>query len=149
MLNVRLFSDSDKECYLKFSKDFYVSGAALEPIPEEHMCRTFDSLIAGNPHTDGFMLLSGDVAVGYCLVSFLWSTEMGGLIALIDELYVSPDYRGQQLGSAFLEYLEEYYKDKIVGFRLEVCQSNQGAIRLYERHGFRFLEYRQMIKRLS
>ena len=149
MLNVRLFSASDKERYLKFSKDFYTSGAALEPIPEEHMHRTFDALIADNPHADGFMILSDDIPVGYCLISFLWSTEMGGLIALIDELYVSSDYQGQKLGSAFLQYIEKYYKGKIVGLRLEVCSSNLGAIRLYEKQGFHFLEYRQMIKKLA
>ena len=149
MLNVRLFSASDKERYLKFSKDFYTSGAALEPIPEEHMHRTFDALIADNPHADGFMILSDDIPVGYCLISFLWSTEMGGLLALIDELYISPDFRGQKLGSAFLQYIEEYYKGRIVGLRLEVCSSNRGAIRLYEKQGFHFLEYRQMIKKLA
>ena len=104
MLNVRLFSASDKERYLKFSKDFYTSGAALEPIPEEHMHRTFDALIADNPHADGFMILSDDIPVGYCLISFLWSTDMGGLFAVIDELYVCSDYQGHILGSAFLQY---------------------------------------------
>lgn len=148
MLNVRLFSAEDKDCYLKFSKDFYLSGAALEPIPEENMCCTFETLLTGTPHADGFMILSDDIPAGYCLVSFWWSTEMGGLLALIDELYISPEFRGKQLGSAFLQYIEAYYKGRIVGLRLEVCFSNQGAIRLYEKQGYHFLEYRQMIKRL-
>ncbi len=146
MLSIRPFSEEDKESYLHFSRDFYSGGAALHPIPEEYMEHTFDRLVSGMPHGDGFMLWDDDKRVGYCLISFLWSTEAGGLLALIDELYISPDFRGKKLGSTFLEQIESYYQDKIVGLRLEVCASNQGAIRLYQRYGFQFLDYRQMIK---
>lgn len=146
MLSIRTFSQADREAYLLFSRDFYSGGAALHPIPEAHMQHTFDRLAAGIPHADGFMLWDDDQRAGYCLISFLWSTEAGGLLALIDELYISPDHRGKALGSTFLKEIEAHYKGKIVGFRLEVCASNEGAIRLYQRHGFQFLDYRQMIK---
>ena len=149
MLEFRKFESDDKEIYLAYSKDFYGNGAALHPIPQSHMEHTFESLLAGSPYADGFMLLSDGKRAGYCLISFLWSTEAGGLLALIDELYVSPDFRGLKLGGSFLEQLEEYYGDRIVGLRLEVCGTNQGAIRLYQRHGYDFLEYRQMIKYLK
>ena len=149
MLKFRRFQSDDKEIYLAYSKDFYENGAALHSIPQSHMENTFDSLLNGNPHADGFMLLSDEERAGYCLVSFLWSTEAGGLLALIDELYVSPAFRGLKLGGSFLEQLEQYYGNRIVGLRLEVCDTNQGAIRLYQKHGYDFLNYRQMIKLLK
>ena len=149
MLTIRLFEEKDKETYLTYSRDFYANGAALHPIPEAHMENTFSHLVEGMPYSDGFMLLSDGKEAGYCLISFLWSTEAGGLVALIDELYVSPAFRGLKLGNQFLEKIEAYYQDKIVALRLEVCVSNEGAIRLYQKHGYEFLEYRQMIKKLD
>ena len=149
MLTIRLFEPTDKEIYLAYSKDFYANGAALHPIPENQMENTFSHLMNGTPYADGFMLLSDGEKAGYCLVSFLWSTEAGGLVALIDELYVSPAFRGLKLGNQFLEQIETYYQDKIVGLRLEVCASNTGAIRLYQKHGYDFLDYRQMVKKLT
>lgn len=146
MLEFRLFEPEDRETYLVFSKDFYSGGAALGGIPQEFAERTFDRVLEGSPFADGFMLLSDGERAGYCLISFLWSTEAGGLLALIDELYVSPTFRGKQLGGSFLQQLEQYYAGRIVGFRLEVCGTNLGAIRLYQRQGFDFLEYRQMRK---
>lgn len=149
MLTIKLFSEEDRDSYLTFSRDFYSGGAALHPIPESHMQHTFDRLVQGMPYADGFMLYDDGKRAGYCLISFLWSTEAGGLVALIDELYVSPDFRGKKIGNTFLDQIEAYYQGKIVGFRLEVCESNDGAIRLYQKHGFDFLNYRQMIKPLD
>ncbi len=146
MLAIKPFVEEDRETYLCFGRDFYSGGAALHSIPEQYMEHTFDCLISGMPYADGFMLWDGDQRAGYCLISFLWSTEAGGLLALIDELYISPDFRGKKLGSTFLEEIEAYYQGKIVGLRLEVCDTNEGAIRLYQRHNFRFLDYRQMLK---
>ena len=149
MLTMKPFSEEDRESYLTFSRDFYSGGAALHPIPDAHMQNTFNRLLEGMPYSDGYMLFWEDKRAGYALVSFLWSTEAGGLVAFLDELYVSPEFRGLGIGNLFLEQIEARYQGQIVGLRLEVCESNSGAIRLYRKHGYDDLDYRQMIKTLT
>ena len=51
-----------------------------------------------------------------------------------------------QLGNQFLTWLLSTYTPKTARFRLEVCGSNIGAQKLYEKYGFQKLEYIQMIK---
>ncbi|WP_331836964.1 GNAT family protein [Erysipelothrix piscisicarius] len=53
-------------------------------------------------------------------------------------------YRGQGLGTEALSILMDAFPD-VVRFRLEVTPSNKGAKKLYERLGFEFLGYEQMI----
>ena len=66
-------------------------------------------------------------------------------MVLIEEIYVKEAFRGQGIGSAFLEFLEGAFKEA-KRFRLEVERDNLDAVRLYERCGFSELSYMQMIK---
>jgi GNAT superfamily N-acetyltransferase len=56
---------------------------------------------------------------------------------LLGHLYVHPEAQNQGIGSALLENAK---KCRPEGFRLWVFQKNEGARRLYERHGFRLVE---------
>jgi GNAT superfamily N-acetyltransferase len=56
---------------------------------------------------------------------------------LLGHLYVHPEAQNQGIGSALLENAKERRPE---GFRLWVFQKNEGARRLYERHGFRLVE---------
>ena len=67
------------------------------------------------------------------------------MVALLEELYFAPQFRGRGLGGQMLDWFADRYKDS-KRYRLEVNRENTGAIRLYERKGFRFLEYLQMVE---
>jgi ribosomal-protein-alanine N-acetyltransferase len=56
---------------------------------------------------------------------------------------IEPDLRGNGIGSALLERLIEEVGDARARFTLEVRASNTGAIRLYERFGFRAVGMRR------
>jgi GNAT superfamily N-acetyltransferase len=71
----------------------------------------------------------------------LWLAEEDGVLAgilvldgdMIDQLYVEPERTGRGIGSALLAVAE---RERPEGLRLWTFQSNAGAQRFYERHGF-------------
>lgn len=144
-MEIRHFIEKDRETFLSFCKDFYSGGAVLHPVDSENFARTFEACLAGSPFTEGFLMEVDGVPAGYLLVSHTWSNEVGGMVALLEELYFAPQFRGRGLGGRMLDWFADRYKDS-KRYRLEVNRENTGAIRLYERKGFRFLEYLQMVE---
>jgi GNAT superfamily N-acetyltransferase len=71
----------------------------------------------------------------------VWVTDVEGrvvgLLAVsdgrLDQLYLSPDWRGRGLGDRFLALAKETQPS---GLQLWTFQVNQPAQRFYERHGF-------------
>ena len=71
----------------------------------------------------------------------LWLAEEDGVLAgilvldgdMIDQLYVEPGRTGRGIGSALLAVAK---RERPEGLRLWTFQSNAGAQRFYERHGF-------------
>jgi ribosomal protein S18 acetylase RimI-like enzyme len=51
-------------------------------------------------------------------------------------MYVTPQVRGQGIGSALLEALIGYASGVVEQLRLGVVDTNEAAIRLYQKHGF-------------
>jgi GNAT superfamily N-acetyltransferase len=51
----------------------------------------------------------------------------------IDQLYVAPEWNGQGIGSSMIQLAKERYPN---GLQLWTFESNIGARRFYERHGF-------------
>jgi GNAT superfamily N-acetyltransferase len=88
----------------------------------------------------GFILLAAgadNVAVGVAYASSLLSFEHGGVSGWIEELYVTPAWRGQGIGSRLLENVISTAKE--LGWRaldLEVDATHERAISLYQRHHF-------------
>jgi GNAT superfamily N-acetyltransferase len=71
----------------------------------------------------------------------LWVSEQDGALAgilvldgeFVDQLYVDPGLTGRGLGSALLAVAK---RERPQGLRLWTFQTNTGARRFYERHGF-------------
>lgn len=144
-LQIRDFVPEDRENYLNLSRDFYRSKAVDHDVPASYFLATFDACLNKSPYTRGFVFLcSGEIA-GYALISLTWSNEVGGLVVLLEEAYIQPEFQGQGMGSTFFDFITEEYPDA-KRFRLEVTPSNTSAINLYERRGFEGISYIQMIK---
>jgi GNAT superfamily N-acetyltransferase len=77
-----------------------------------------------------------DVA-GYLAHRELWLAGDAGLLVLeddwVEQLYVDPELTGQGIGAALLEVAK---RERPNGLQLWTFQSNAGAQRFYERHGF-------------
>jgi len=84
--------------------------------------------------------------VGYALLTFFWSNEYGGLVALIDELYLIPEFRNKGIATTFITELA--HNKNYSALNLEVFKENSAALNLYRRVGFEIVDRHFMIKRL-
>ena len=91
-------------------------------------------LLAGG---DVVALLIGEPAIGVALLTLRPNVWYDGPVALLDELYVAPDHRGQGLGSTLLAAAERVTRDH-GGELLEINVDGEDvdARRFYERHGY-------------
>ena len=72
------------------------------------------------------------------MLTFGFSPEFGGRFALLDELYLAPDVRGQSQGKAALAHAEAWAS--VQGARttrLEVTRHNTKALSIYLKYGYR------------
>jgi GNAT superfamily N-acetyltransferase len=91
-------------------------------------------LLAGD---DMLAVLAGDPACAVALVTLRPSVWYAGPVAVLEELYVSPELRGRGIGSALLAAAEHAVRQR-GGELLEinVDDDDSGARRFYERHGY-------------
>ena len=111
-----------------------------EPVPREQMRHTL-SVLRREPFRGRAAVLEVDgKVVGYALLIAYWSNEHGGEIAAIDELYVSPRYRGRGVAGALFDAVlvdRALWPRRPVALELEVTPANARARAYYERLGFR------------
>lgn len=143
-MTVRSITSSDHELYIQLAKGFYSGEATLHAANLNHINRTFDECVKGSPYAKAFIIEENGKTAGFALFSFTWSNESGGMVVWLEELYIVPDFRGKQIGSRFMDWMMDEYKG-VSRIRLEVCHCNDGARRLYERYGFKPLDYEQMV----
>ena len=145
MLTIREMTAADRADVLPMVQTFYSSPAVEHSVPAAVLERSFAAAVDEKEASlRGFLLLEGESAVGYCYVTEFYSAEMGGRCLMIEELYFKDQCRGKGYGSQVFSWLMEQYPEH-ARLRLEVTGANEGAVRLYERLGFRFLEYKQMV----
>ena len=92
-------------------------------------------LLDDNEHGTVLVAESGSAIVGYAVLTWGYSIESGGVESLLDELYVAEQRRG--FGSALLAAcLDAARAHGARTMFLETEAHNEGARRLYARHGF-------------
>jgi diamine N-acetyltransferase len=80
--------------------------------------------------------LRGRIA-GYVILTLSYSFEFRGRDALVDELYIDPEFRRMGLGRRALKFVEEQAgRLGVRAVHLEVDRDNDPAIQLYRRAGY-------------
>lgn len=145
MLTIRDMTAADREAVMPMVTDFYHSAAVEHAVPAAVLERSFAAAAdVGEPLLRGLILLEEEAAVGYCYVTEYYSSEVGSRCLSVEELALKPECRGKGYGRQVFAWLMGEYPGH-ARIRLEVTESNRDAVRLYERLGFRFLEYGQMV----
>jgi diamine N-acetyltransferase len=77
-----------------------------------------------------------DCLVGYCILIPCWSNTHGGMLLVIDELYVAPAQREQGIAEDFITLLKKAAPRDCVGLRLEVARAGRKAMSSWHKLGF-------------
>lgn len=145
MLLIRDMTPADEQTVMDMVDIFYHSPAVEHPVEREVLLRSFRAAAdPSQPLLRGLLLEEDGAAVGYCYLTECYSAEAGGRQIIVEELYLDEGCRGKGYGTRVFRWIIDAYPEH-VRFRLEVSGANRAAARLYERLGFRYLEYGQMV----
>jgi ribosomal protein S18 acetylase RimI-like enzyme len=142
---IRDFIAGDQEAFLSMAGKFYSSDAVAQSIDPAYFEITFNTAIDKSPFVRGLMIEEGTTPVGYAILSFTYSNEAGGSVVQIEEVFIEDGHRGKGLGRKFFAFLESEYPTA-KRFRLEVSPNNVEAQALYQKLGFKILDYVQMVR---
>lgn len=136
----------DREEVFKMMRLFYNSDAVLYTAPDEILYKDIDDCLSDLPFIEGYVFEEEGKLFGYSMVAKSYTTEYGGLLIFIEDLYIKENYRGLGIGSSFFHFIEEKYKGQAVRYKLEVEEENQSAIAVYKKRGYEKLGYFIMSK---
>jgi GNAT superfamily N-acetyltransferase len=95
-----------------------------------------NSLFGGNSSTEAVICSMDNVPVGFAVYFFNYSTWLGKHGLYLEDLYVSPEFRGSGAGMALLKHLAGIAVSRNCGrFEWSVLDWNEPAIRLYQSMG--------------
>ncbi|VTR97635.1 GNAT family N-acetyltransferase [Tuwongella immobilis] len=124
----------------------YAEDPPSSPAPIDRFPVTIETLLT-QPHLGTIVLIWEELPIGYALLIPYWSNEFGGIILMIDELYIEAPHRGRGIGRGFFEWLTVNRRVDHVALMLEVSPRNHAARRLYESLGFTERSNRLLIRR--
>ncbi len=145
---IRFMQEEDRTECKKMLQEFYTTGAVSHDIPEQTIQNIIDSAANNSPYVKVIACKDEEKYAGVCTLCFTFSSEMGGLVVQIEDLYIRDGFKGKGFGTAIFQFIRNEYDDTAKRYRLEVVQTNTQAIRLYKRLGFEQLEYQQMVLEL-
>ena len=102
----------------------------------DHVAKALGPLLE-DPSIGDVWIAESDRILGYLVITWGWGIESGGKEALIDEVYVEPELRGQAIATALVEAsLARAAELGTKAVFLETEGDNPGSRKLYERLGF-------------
>lgn len=113
-----------------------VEGVAQTPAARR---RALETLLTPPEPGELWLIEVGGRAIGYIAIAYGYSIEFGGRDGFVDEFFVDAAHRGAGIGRAALRDLARDLSAR--GFHalhLEVAETNERAIRLYEAEGFSY-----------
>jgi GNAT superfamily N-acetyltransferase len=134
---------------LRMMRELYEEDAQDLRVDPAHFPSTIDHLLASPPSGRIVLFTDGRVLHGYALLVSYWSNEWGGVVLLLDELFVDKEFRGRGIAKSFLNYLQHERPFGAVVVALEVSSKNAPARALYASVGFTERHLQMMTRRLE
>ena len=140
-IQYRKINKNDKKELLDMMRIFYSSNALYTNGSEEIFNSNFENALNNTQYLECYFIVSLENVLGYVLLAKSYSTEFGRECIWLEDLYLKEQYRGKGIIPDFISYIKNKYPNKIL--RLEVEQENKGAIKAYQKSGFKNLPYLQ------
>jgi GNAT superfamily N-acetyltransferase len=116
----------------------------------ESLCRVLKRVVADEQRGFVHLARAEGRVVGVAYVATILSVEHVGPAAWLEELYVTPAWRQQGVGSALVDaVLERARAAGMVAVDLEIDAGHSRAASLYERSGFHRLERSRWTRKLT
>jgi ribosomal protein S18 acetylase RimI-like enzyme len=133
MERARLATVDDADALARLLHDFNIEFDTPAPdVPK--IAANLRAFLTGDAT---FAFLAGTPPVGVGLVTLRPNVWYDGPVALLDELYVVPDRRGEGIGSEMIElFVAECRARGVELIEINVDESDVDAQRFYRRHGF-------------
>jgi GNAT superfamily N-acetyltransferase len=132
---MRKASQDDIERLVTLMGEFYAEGGY--PLERGRAARVFVDLVANERLGQVWLIEAESHAVGHLVVTLCFSMEFGGMIAIVDDLYVQPAYRGRGLATAALAEARGWCAGRgIRAMKVETGPDNAAAQAVYRRAGF-------------
>lgn len=123
---IRLATRDDLDGLLRCARAFHAEDG--HPLPAAGEAALTALLDSNSPHGRVVVLdVAGEIA-GYAALCFGYSIEFGGRDAFVDDLYVTPEWRGKKFGGRLMRAVEELARDSgCRALHLEVFTGNPMA----------------------
>lgn len=134
MINIATSSDISGLCdllFLLFSKED-------EFVPNKSVQEQGLKMIIENPSIGHILVAKeDDKTIGMITILYTVSTALGGIVGLLEDMIVHPEYRSRGIGSQLMDYsLEFAKKQNLKRLTLLTDKSNTTAHAFYEKHNF-------------
>lgn len=134
-IKATLYSDADYADLKRMIGQLYQEDPEGEPMDDDKIDRTINAFKKNLDKIRIYTIKSHGENIGYAILTYFWSNEMGGDVVIVDELYVQKESRGMGVATEFLAFVKEIHEDA-AAIQLEVTPSNQRALEYYRRLGF-------------
>jgi ribosomal protein S18 acetylase RimI-like enzyme len=129
-------------------EDFYAIDGY--PFDLEKMDYLLEKFISDTTLGMLWLVKSDEETAGYICLTIGFSFEYGGKIAVLDELYFKPEFRGKGFGKITLGFLDLQAKEKgIAAIHMEVESHNTNALNLYISSGYKTKNRKLYTKNIS
>jgi ribosomal protein S18 acetylase RimI-like enzyme len=136
-LRIRLATNADIVVLASLVQDYWIFES-IAGFDRPRVESLLHDLIADPQRGACWVAAADERLCGYLLMTFVFSLEHGGLMAEIDEVFVSREARSAGIGSLLLSCAERDLAGRgMVRLQLQLAVDNPRARLFYERHGFR------------
>lgn len=133
------------EMFSRMVVNYYEDDPGAFPMPLERARRQAEGMLARPNRVSPLLFAMDGEVMGYAILVPYYSNEFGGDMIWLDEFFVCRHARGRGMGSRFIDHLKTWAREQgYIRIELEVHHGNEGARRLYERHGFE-VEHRYLL----
>jgi GNAT superfamily N-acetyltransferase len=134
-INIRKATVEDAALILQFITELAIYEKAEEDVLA-NLTDIENSIFGENTTTHAVICNVGHESVGFAVYFFNYSTWLGKNGLYLEDLYVSPKYRGSGAGKALLKHLAKVAVSKDCGrFEWSVLDWNEPAIQFYDSLG--------------